>query len=64
MWQNLTEEDRRKVYALIDRFTGNFKLLLKEFVALGCGSVDEIEKLRVCYCVTKEDPSIFFNPVP
>jgi hypothetical protein len=37
---------------------------LIEFVALGVGAVDEIDKLRGCYFVTKEDPSVFVNPVP
>jgi len=37
--------------------------LITDFVALGCGSVDEIDKLRGCYLVTKEDPSVIFDPM-
>ncbi len=62
VWQHLAEEDRRKVCALFAQFDGNYKKFLMDFVALGCGSVNEIDKLRGCYFVTKDDPSIFFNP--
>jgi hypothetical protein len=37
---------------------------LIDFVALGVGGVDKIDKLRGCYFVKKEDPSVFVNPVP
>ena len=32
-------------------------------MALRCGLVDEIDKLRGCYLVTKEDPSVVFDPM-
>ena len=62
-WQKLSEDDRRNVCNLFERFTGDYKLLLMDFVALGCGSVYEIDKLRDCYLVTKEDPTVIFDPV-
>jgi hypothetical protein len=52
----LSEDDRCKVCALFDKLTGDYKSLLIEFVALGVGAVDEIDKLTGCYFVTKEDP--------
>jgi len=59
-------DDRHRVCALFDQFSGtvNFKLLVREFVALGVGAADEIDKLRGCYFVTKEDASVFLDPVP
>ena len=62
-WQKLSEDDRRNVCDLFERFSGDYKKLITDFVALGCGSVDEIDKLRDCYLVTKEDPSVIFDPM-
>jgi hypothetical protein len=62
-WQKLSEDDRRNVCDLFERFSGDYKKLITDFVALGCGSVDEIDKLRGCYLVTKEDPSVIFDPM-
>ncbi len=59
----MSEDDQRNVRGVINRFTGNYNSLLMEFVALGCGSVNKIDKLRGCYLVTKEDPSVIFDPV-
>jgi hypothetical protein len=64
IWQHLSEDYRRKVCALFDKFMGAYKSLLIEFVSLGVGAVDEIHKLRGCYLVTKEDPSVFVSPIP
>ena len=62
-WQKLSEDDRRNVCDLFERFSGEYKKLITEFVALGRGSVDEIDKLRGCYLVTKEDSSVIFDPM-
>ena len=62
-WQKNSEDDRHNVCDLFERFTGNDKLLVTEFVVLRCGLVDEIDKLRGCHLVTKEDPTVIFNPV-
>ena len=62
-WQKLSEDDRHNVCVLFERFSGDYKKLITDFVALGCGSVDEIDKLRGCYLVTKEDPSVIFDPM-
>jgi hypothetical protein len=63
IWQHLSEDDRHKVCALFDKFTGDYKSLLIDFVSLGVGAVDEIDKIRGWYFVTKDDPSIFVSPV-
>jgi hypothetical protein len=64
IWHHLSEDDRRKVCALFVKFTGDCKSLLIEFVSLGVGAVDEIDKLRGCYLVTKEDPSVLLVQFP
>jgi hypothetical protein len=63
VWQKFSKDDRRSVCELFKRFTDNCKLLLTDFVALGCGLIDKIDKLRGCYLVTKEDPPVIFDPV-
>jgi hypothetical protein len=62
-WQKLSEDDRHNVCNLFERFSGDYKKLITDFMALGCGSVDKINKLRGCYLVTKEDPSVIFDPL-
>jgi hypothetical protein len=64
IWKHLSEDDRQKVCALFDKFMVDYKSLLIEFVSLGVGAVDEIDKLRGCFLVMKEDPSVFGSPVP
>jgi hypothetical protein len=64
-WQKLSEDDRLNVCDVFERFSGDYKKLITDFVALGCGLVDEFDKLRGCYLVTKEDPSasVIFDPI-
>ena len=66
-WQycgnNWSEDDWCNICAVFERCTGNYKLLLMDFVAFGCGLVDEIDKLMGSYLMTKEDPSVILDPV-
>ncbi len=66
-WQycgnNWSEDDWCNICALFERCTGNYKLLLMDFVAFGCGLVDKIDKLMGSYLMTKEDPSVILDPV-
>jgi hypothetical protein len=47
---------------IFKRFTGDYKLLLTDYVAIGCKSVDEIDKLRGCYLVIF-DPAQVLGPL-
>jgi hypothetical protein len=51
------------VCALFDNCTGDYKSVLKKFALLGCAPMNDINKLRGCYFVTKEDCSVFLNPI-
>ena len=62
-WKKMSQDDQRNVCNLFERFSGDYKKLITDFVAFGCGSVDEIDKLRGCYLVTKEGPSGIFDPM-
>ena len=42
-WQKLSEDDQRNVCDLFERFSGDHKKLITDFVALVRGSVDEID---------------------
>ncbi len=64
VWRNLSEVEHYEVCALFDEFTGNYKSLFKEYALLGHAPMDDIDKLRGCYYLTKEDPTVFKNPVP
>ena len=62
-WQNMTEEERRKLCSLFDKFTGSWSIdNVKEVMRLGLCYFNDIPKLRGCYFMTKEDFYIFFDP--
>jgi hypothetical protein len=63
VWTHLSEEDRHNVCALFDNCTDDCKFLLNKFALLGCAPMNDIDKLRGCYFVTKEDPSVSLNPI-
>ncbi len=62
-WQKFSEDDRHNVCNLFKRFSGDYKKLITDLVALRCGLVDKIDKLSGFYLVTKEDPSVIFDPI-
>ena len=64
VWTHLSEKTRHNVCALFDDCMGDCKLLLHKFALLGCAPINDIDKLRGCCFVTKEDPSVFLNPIP
>ena len=43
--KKMSEDDRHNVCDLFERFAGDYKKLITDFMAFGCGSVDEIDKL-------------------
>jgi hypothetical protein len=63
LWQKMSENDQCNFCNPFKRFIGDNRKLLTDFVALGCGSVDKIDKQKGCYLVMKEDPSVIFDPI-
>lgn len=65
VWQHLSEQERRQLCSVLDSFEDNWSTEnLKTVMQLGFVKLDDVEKLRGCWLVTKEDPSVFVTPVP
>jgi hypothetical protein len=64
VWRKLSEVERREVCSLFDEFTGDYKSLFVQYTLLGHAPLDDMDKLRGCYYITKEDPTVFVDPVP
>ncbi len=43
----MSEDDQCNVCNVFERFSGDYKKLITDFVALVCGSVDEMDKLKL-----------------
>ena len=63
-WKNMTEEEGRAVSLKISSFQQQWtKQNIMELLLLLSVKFDDIEKLRGCHLVTKEDPSLFVTPM-
>ena len=63
-WKNMTEQERRAVAAKISTFSQQWtKENIKDLLLLPGVKFDDIEKLRGCYLISREDPSIFVTPI-
>ena len=64
-WQHLEIDQRRQVCTLMDTFDGKWNVEnLRKVMQLGFVHLDNIDKLRGCYLLSKDDPTIILNPVP
>ena len=64
VWQRMTEHERRTLCSLFDSFQGKWDVEnLKRVMLLGFVRLDDIQHLRGCYLTTKEDSSVFVNPL-
>lgn len=60
----MIEEERRKLCSLFDKFTGSWSVEnVQEVMRLGLCLLNDIPKLRGCYTMLKEDPSVFVDPI-
>ena len=60
----MNEEERRKLCSLFDTFSDVWSTVnLRQVMSLGFIKLDDIEKLWGCYFTTKEDSSIFVDPI-
>ncbi|KAL9182733.1 hypothetical protein ACHAXT_004012 [Thalassiosira profunda] len=63
-WKHLTEVQRRSVCSVLESLEGSWtKEGVVKMMELGFVAFDDIPKLRGCYLLSKEDPSIFVAPV-
>lgn len=63
-WKHLTEEERRQLCAKIDAYPNKWTVEhVKEILLLGYVTLNNVDKIRACYFVTKEDPSVFVTPL-
>ena len=64
VWVHMTVEQRHKVCSLLDSISDNWTVEnLKKVMALGFVKLDDVDKLRGCHLITKEDPSVFVGPI-
>ncbi|KAL9190571.1 hypothetical protein ACHAXT_000277 [Thalassiosira profunda] len=62
-WKHLTEVQRRSVCSVLESLEGSWtKEGVVKMMELGFVAFDDIPKLRGCYLLSKEDPSIFVAP--
>ena len=60
----MTEEERQRVCSLFDTFTSGWSNKnLKKVMSLGFARLEDMEKLHGCYIVSKEDSSVFVDPI-
>ncbi len=62
-WCNLSEVACHEICALFDQFTCDYISLFRQYALLGHAPIDNIDKLRGCFYITKEDLSVFTNPI-
>ena len=64
-WQHLEIDQRRQVCTLMDTFDGKWNVEnLRKVMQLGFIHLDNVDKIRGCYLLSKDDPTIMLNPVP
>lgn len=64
VWQHMKEGERRQVCSLFDTFNGDWSTdNLKEVMALATVRLEDVDKLRGCYIMSKEDSSVFVDPI-
>ena len=59
----MTEEERQAVSLKISSFQQQWTKQIMELLLLPSVKFDDIEKLRGCHLVAKEDPSVFVTPM-
>ena len=60
----MTQEERRELCACFDTFSGGWTVEnVRKVMSLGFVRLDDITSLRGCWLVTKEDQSVFVDPV-
>ena len=74
VWKKLSVEQRRQIASLFKGFEeeaernpsyGVWSVLnVRAVMSLGFVNYDDVHKLRVSYLASKEDPSVFVDPVP
>ena len=63
-WKHLTEAERRQLCGFIDAYPNKWTVEhVKAILLLGYVTMENVDKIRACYFVTKEDPSVFVTPV-
>ena len=64
VWQHMNEEESRKLCSLFDTFSDVLStVILQQVMSLAFIKLDDIEKLQGCYFTTKEESSIFVEPI-
>eukprot|EP00956_Cyclotella_meneghiniana_P008732 scaffold11931_cov56-Cyclotella_meneghiniana.AAC.4 len=63
-WKRLTEEERRQLCAVMDACPRKWTVEhVKSVLLLGFAKLEDMDKLRACYFVAKEDESVFVTSI-